>query len=124
MFELFIFSEVLELNRKILIEGNSLLITLIKNFSSDENRFRRINVNKIVLIKDLYNKPIAKITMNLDKIEQIKTLENLNYDGKTEVILNIKDEKKLLTFKLGKNRKIDRNSINLLKKEGIITQIN
>ena len=124
VFELFIFSEVLELNRNILIEGNSLLITLIKNFSSDENRFRRINVNKIVLIKDLYNNPISKLTLTLDKIEQIKTLDNLNYDGKTEVILNIKNDKKLLTFKLSKNRKIDRNSIDLLKKEGIITQIN
>ena len=47
VFELFIFSEILELNRNILLEGNSLLITLNKNLSNDENRFKRINVKKI-----------------------------------------------------------------------------
>jgi DNA polymerase-3 subunit alpha len=123
VFELFIFSEVLELNRNILIEGNSLLITLNKNFSNDENRFRRINVNKIVLIKDLYNKPISKLELTLDKIEKITSLDNLSYDGNTEVILNVKNNQKILTFKLNKNRKVDRNSINLLKKEEILTQI-
>ena len=124
VFELFIFSEVLELNRNILIEGNSLLITLNKNISNDENRFKRINVNKIILIKDLYNKPISKLELTLDRIEQITSLDNLESDGNTEIILNVKNNQKILKFKLNKNRKIDRNSINLLKKEGILTQIN
>ncbi len=124
VFELFIFSEVLELNRSILIEGNSLLITLNKNITNDENRFKRINVNKIVLIKDLYNQPISKLELTLDKIEQINALDNLNVSGNTEIILNVKNNQKTLVFKLNKNRKVDRNSINLLKKEGILTQIN
>ena len=46
VFELFIFSDILESNREILIEGNSLILTLIKNISNDENRFKRINVQK------------------------------------------------------------------------------
>ena len=115
---------LIELNRNILIEGNSLLITLNKNISNDENRFKRINVNKIILIKDLYNKPISKLELTLDKIEQISTLDNLSNDGNTEIILNVRDNQKTLRFKLNKNRKVDRNSINLLKKEGILTQIN
>ena len=32
VFELFIFSDILELNREILIEGNSLILTLVKVF--------------------------------------------------------------------------------------------
>ncbi|MDF1857722.1 MAG: DNA polymerase III subunit alpha, partial [Candidatus Pelagibacter bacterium] len=36
VFELFIFSDILEINREILIEGNSLIITLIKTISNDE----------------------------------------------------------------------------------------
>ncbi|MDC0866348.1 DNA polymerase III subunit alpha, partial [Candidatus Pelagibacter sp.] len=39
VFELFIFSDILELNRETLIEGNSLILTLVKSISSDENRF-------------------------------------------------------------------------------------
>ncbi len=124
VFELFIFSEILENNRKILIEGNSLILTLNKNKSKDENRFRRINVNKIILINELYNKPISKLELTLNSINQISVLDNLEKEGNTKVILNIKDEKKQLSFKLTKTRKIDRSSINMLKKEGIITQIN
>ena len=44
--ELFIFSDILELNRNSLIEGNSLILTLSKNISDNENRFKRINVKK------------------------------------------------------------------------------
>ena len=58
VFELFIFSDVLELNRKILKEGNSLILTLVKSISNEENRFKRINVQKIVSLKDLLNSPI------------------------------------------------------------------
>ena len=36
---------------------------------------------------------------------------------------NVTNNEKTLKFKLNKNRKVDRNSINLLKKEGILTQI-
>jgi len=76
------------------------------------------------LIKDLYNQPISKLELTLDKIEQINALDNLNVSGNTEIILNVKNNQKTLVFKLNKNRKVDRNSINLLKKEGILTQIN
>ena len=38
VFELFVFSDVLEANREILIEGSSLILTLFKNVSNDENR--------------------------------------------------------------------------------------
>ncbi|MDA9085178.1 DNA polymerase III subunit alpha, partial [Candidatus Pelagibacter sp.] len=60
VFELFIFSNILELNREILIEGNSLIITLAKSTLNDENRFKRINVQKIASLKDLFNKPVSE----------------------------------------------------------------
>ena len=58
VFEIFIFSDLLELNREILKEGSSLILTLFKNFSNDENRLTRINVKKIASLKELFNKPI------------------------------------------------------------------
>ena len=54
VFELFIFSDILELNREILKEGNSLILTLVKSISDEENRFKRINVQKIASLKDLF----------------------------------------------------------------------
>ena len=124
VFELFIFSEVLELNRNILSEGNSLLITLNKNLSNDENRFKRINVNKITLIKELFNKPILNLELSFDDLNKLSNLDLPEMDGKTNVILKYKDNQKLYVFKLKKNRKIDRNQLNLIKKGGISTQIN
>ncbi len=124
VFELFIFSEVLELNRNILSEGNSLLITLNKNLSNDENRFKRINVNKITLIKELFNKPILNLELSFDDLNKLSNLDLPQIDGKTNVILKYKDNQKLYVFKLKKNRKIDGNQLNLIKKDGISTQIN
>ena len=40
VFELFIFSDILELNREVLVEGSSLIITLIKTISNDENKLK------------------------------------------------------------------------------------
>ena len=61
VFELFIFSDILELNREILKEGNSLILTLVKSISNDENRYRRVNVQKIGSLKDLFNSPIKEV---------------------------------------------------------------
>ena len=124
VFELFIFSEVLELNRDILIEGNSLLITLKKNISEDENRFKRINVRKIVSLKDLLNKPISEIEfemINRNKIEDISKI--LNKKGNTEVRLKVKENEHNLIFQLKNKRFIERKSINLLKTQDILTNI-
>ena len=61
VFELFIFSEVLEKNREILKEGSSIILTLVKSNSSEENRFRRINVQKIVSLTDLLSLSLIHI---------------------------------------------------------------
>ena len=124
VFELFIFSDILELNREILIEGNSLIITLIKNISNDENRFKRINVQKIASLKDLLNKPISKIIFNITNINQINDISKLiKENGVTEVKFKIKDENKDLVFKLKNKRSVDRKSINLIKNQDIVTTI-
>ena len=40
VFELFVFSDVFETNREILIEGNSVMITLVKNYV-DEKSYKK-----------------------------------------------------------------------------------
>ena len=124
VFELFIFSDTLELNREILIEGNSLILTLNKNITKDENRFKRINVQKIASLKDLFNKPVNEITFNIKSIDEIDKISNIIKDkGSTEVKINLNDGKNDLLFKLKNKRFIDRKSINLLRKDHISTII-
>jgi len=120
VFELFIFSDILELNRNALVEGNSLILTLSKNISDNENRFKRINVKKIASLKDLFNKEILEVEFSLNETKQINEISNLvDNKGKTEVKIKIKDQNKDLVFKLKNKRLVDRKSINNLKNQDI-----
>ena len=125
VFELFIFSDILELNRNILKEGNSVLLTLNKNDLDKENRFKRINVKKIVSIKDMINKPISSAELNISSNTNIDEVAKIiSKKGNTEVKFKIKNKEKNLVFKLKNKRQIDRKLINILKKYNISTNIN
>jgi DNA polymerase III subunit alpha len=120
VFELFIFSDILELNREILIEGNSLIISLVKTISNDENRFKRINAQKISSLKNLFNKPVSEIVFTVKSINDIdKISELISEDGATEVKINLKDKINDISFKLKNKRLIDRKAINILRNNDI-----
>ena len=124
VFELFIFSDILELNREVLIEGSSLIITLIKTISNDENKSKRINVQKIASLKDLFNKPVNEIIFNIKSIKDIDKISDLvDEEGTTEVTININDENNNISFKLKNKRLIDRKAINILRNNDISTII-
>ncbi len=124
VFELFIFSDILELNREILKEGNSILLTIIKNQSDDDNRFKRINVKKISALKKLFNKPITDIEIILTNLNHIEKIEKiLSENGETKVKINIQDEKEKFIFNLKNKRFVDRKHLNLLKNQGILANI-
>ena len=126
VFELFIFSDILDLNRELLIEGNSLIITLTKNINDEENRFKRINVKKIVGMKNLLNSPINHVKFNLKGLNKLEELSQKlpNKDGNSEVEIELNNQDKKLIFKLKNKRQTDRKSINLLKNKDISAIIN
>ena len=125
VFELFIFSDILELNREILIEGNSLILTLVKSMSSDENRFKRINVQKIGSLKDLFNSSINEVTFEVRSNEEVNEISKiLKEEGQTIVKVNMITDTRTLKFKLKNTRNLDRKSLNLLRKREISANIN
>jgi len=120
VFELFVFSDILELNREILKEGNSLIITLMKSISNDDNRFKRINVQKIASLKDLFNKPISEVIFNIKSIKEIDKISLLAKEkGSTDIKINLKEKNREYTFQLKNKRNIDRKSINILRNDDI-----
>ena len=124
VFELFIFSDILELNREILKEGNSLILTLVKNIINDENRFKRLNVRKIVSLKDMFNSPINEASFDIKSEEDMNEISKLiNEDGKTSININLMDNDKTLKFRLKNLKNLDRKSLNLLRKRGISSSI-
>ena len=124
VFELFIFSDVLNLNREILKEGNSLLLSLIKSSIDNENRFKRVNVLKISSLKDILSKPINQVTFDLKTLDEIKEVSKyLKKDGDTTVNIKLKDEKESLNFQLDEKRNIDRKTINLMRNKDISVSV-
>ena len=120
VFELFIFSEVLEKNREILKEGSSLILTLIKSGSIEENRFKRINVQKIASLSDLLNRQIEEVTFKIKSINELTEIsKSISDNGNAIVKIQISDEEKKLSFILRNKRNIDRKMLNILRNKEI-----
>ena len=120
VFELFIFSDILELNREILKEGSSFILTLVKSISNEENRFRRINVQKIASLKDLINKPIEELTFNLKSLKELDEISKfLEEKGNTLIKIRLSDQDNDFNFQLKSKKNIDRKTLNLLRNKEI-----
>jgi DNA polymerase-3 subunit alpha len=120
VFELFIFSDILELNREILKEGNSLILTLMKSITNDENRLKRINVQKITSLTDLLNKPINEVTFNLKSFKELDEISKfLPENGNTLIKIKLSDKDNAYDFNLKNKRNIDRKTLNLLRNKEI-----
>ena len=115
VFELFIFSDVFEINREKLIEGKSLMLTLIKNYKDNDKTQKRINVKSIVSLHDALNKQLKNITLNFDNINEIHKLKKLDKkNGETviKVLINKNDE--IFTFQLKDKRFVSNKLLNAL----------
>ena len=125
VFELFLFSEILELNRNILKEGKSFLITVLKDLSNQNNRFKRINVRKLVSLNEIITQSMPKITFEIEKLENLRNFSNLiSEEGNTNVKIIIKNNSKNLIFELSKKRKINPKILKSLKNEPYLKRIN
>ena len=125
VFELFVFSEMLEQNRNILLEGKSLLITVIKDIKNQENRFKRLNVRKIVSLNELSQQNIKKITFQIEKLENLDSFAKLiSEKGNTDVKIVVLNDSKNLTFELSGKRKINPQVLKTLKNMAYLKRIN
>ena len=124
VFELFLFSEILELNRKNLIAGKSFMITVIKDKENQENRFRRINVRKIVNLEEITKINYSNVFIEIDKSENlIKLYENIKEKGNAKIKISIAEESKNYLFELKDGRKFDYEMLKYLNKAPYIKKI-
>jgi DNA polymerase-3 subunit alpha len=124
VYELFLFSEILEKNRANLIEGKSFLLTVIKDKENKENRFRRISVRKIVSLDEAskLNYSNVKILINntddLDKLYQV-----IKEKGNSKIKISIESKSKNYLFELKDKRNFDHKTLKHLNKEHYIKKI-
>ncbi len=115
VFELFIFSDIFEINRDLIKVGNSLMLTLMKIFTDAAKSQKRINVKKIISLNEIANKQISNITFEFNDIKEIEKLKGLgNTSGETEVKIVINKSHEIVKLHLKNKRKIDNNLLNSL----------
>ena len=124
VFELFIFSEILENNRKNLKEGKSFLLTLMKDKENQENRFRRINVRKIVSLEDIAKLNYNTVHIEIDTYDSLNKLyESIKEKGDSKIKISIVERQKNYLFELKEKRKFDYETLKYLNKEPYIKKI-
>jgi len=122
VFEIFIFSDIFELNRDKLVEGNSIMITLIKSYSDEAKTQKKINVKKIVALTEVLNRNFEELKFKVDNIDDLSKLKKLSKEaGNTKITFQILDDENNYTFVLKDKRNINNNVINELKiRENIV----
>ena len=124
VFELFLFSEILEINRKKLVEGKSFLLTLIKDKENQENRFRRINVRKIVSLEEIAKVNFNNVHIEINTSDSLKKLyESVKKKGNSKIKISIVEQDKNYLFELKDKRKFDYETLKYLKQEPYIKKI-
>ena len=85
---------------------------------------KELMCKKIAPLKDLFDKPISEICLNVKNVNEIQTISNfINQEGPTDVKIKITNEGNELIFKLKNKRLINRKSLNILKNKDILTTI-
>jgi len=124
VFELFLFSEILERNRMKLIEGKSFLLTIIKDKENKENRFRRISVRKIVGLEEITNLQYSNVHIEIDTSDNLKKLYEIIKDkGETKIKILINETDNNYLFELKNKRKFNYDKLKTLNKEHYIKKI-
>jgi len=125
VYELFLFSEILELNRESLIEGKSFLLTVIKDKSNLDNRFRRINVRKIVSLDNFTKLDYKNVEIQIHNTNDLdKLYEVIKTKGDSKIKILVEKENKNYLFELKEKRKFDYETLKYLNKERYIKKIN
>ncbi len=124
VFELFLFSETLELNRQYLNEGKSFLLTVIKDKENQENRFRRINIRKVTSLDKITELNYSNVEIEMHDIDDLNKLyEVIKEKGNSKIKISIRKKEKNYLFELKDKRKFDYQTLKYLNKEDYIKKI-
>ena len=94
------------------------MITLVKNYVDENKIQKKINIRKIISMKEVIDKPINELKIKIKNIEDIEKINKLILEaGKTKVIIDVEDDKKRISFQLNEKRKIDHKTLNLMRNE-------
>ena len=94
----------------------------MKNYIDEKKTQKKINVKKIITLKEVINKPIDLLKLKFNDLSELEKIKHLKKDeGKTSIKFELLDKQNKLVFDLKDKRKIDFKQLNSLKiKENLI----
>ena len=123
-FELFLFSDLLVLNRESLKTANSFILTLQKDNLMKDTISRRINIKKLISLSDFTKKECDKVTIELKNQYKLDELKNLlKENGNTKIEIKIRETSKIYTFELKNLRKFNIGTFNHIKDKEYVEKI-
>ena len=124
VYDIFLFSEILEKNRQSLKEGKSFLITVIKDKQNENNRFRRLAVRNIVSLSKVVSSHYSDVLIELYNSKNLNKLyESIKEKGDTKIKISINENDKNYIFELKNKRKFNFELLKVLNKEQYIKKI-
>ena len=103
----------------------SFLITIIKDKENKENRFRRVNVRKIVSLEEIMKLNYNNVHIEIDTSDNLKKLyENIKEKGDSKIKISIVEADKKYLFELRDKRKFNYETLKNLNQEPYIKKIN
>ena len=91
------------------------MITLYKNFVDEHKVQKKINIRKIISMKEVIDKPIDEIKIKIKNLEDLQKINKLSLEAaKTKVTIDVEVDEKKMSFQLKESRKIDHKMLNLL----------
>ena len=96
----------------------------IEDNENKENRFRRINVRKIVSLEDIVKANYEDVYIEVDTADNLKKLyESIKEKGNSKIKISIVKEDKKYLFELKDKRKFDYETLKYLNREPYIKKI-
>ena len=94
------------------------MITLVKNYVDENKIQKKINIRKIIAMKEVIDKPLDEVKIEIKNINDIAKISKFTLEpGKTKVIIDVEVDKKRMSFQLNEKRKIDHKMLNLMRNE-------
>ena len=92
------------------------MITLVKNYVDESKVQKKINIRKIISMKEVIDKPIEEILIKVKNLVDLQKINKLSLEeGKTKVRFEVESNNKTLLFQLSNKRKIDHKMLNLMR---------
>ena len=124
VFEIFLFSEMLEKNRSNLKEGKSFKLTVIRDRDNKDNRFRRLNVRNIIDLNEIKDSNSSDVFIEISSLTNMKELYKLiNEKGDSKIKISIEENNKNYLFELKDKRKFNYQTLKFLNNEPYIKKI-